>query len=309
MAEHTESVSIIIPTLNRPQPLRRALASVAAQRLPEGIGLEVVVVDNSPDRSAQWVSESFPQMRYLSEPVPGVANARNAGVNGSTGRWVAFLDDDEEAAPDWIARHLDTLRSSGADGSFGPVVARAEGAGTSSAPTIIAFFERRMDLPPGSDITARAAYLGTNNSVFARATCLGPENPFDISLNETGGEDSLLLQQLVQQGRRFAWAAEAAVTEFVPEKRLNWDYVTRRRFLSGQIRTFVQSMLQPPRWDRIVFWMLAGAVQGVGWSLFGLISRDRDKAQEARSKAWGGWGKLFWARRFRPRLYGRGLVS
>lgn len=309
MAENVDQVSIIIPTLNRPQPLRRALASIAAQRLPDDIHLEVVVVDNSTDGSAHWIAAQYPTMRYLSEPVPGVANARNAGVNASKGRWVAFLDDDEEAVPDWIAQHVENLRRTGADASFGPVQPCAEAQQVDADASFITFFERQMNLPSGSDITSKVAYLGTNNSVFGRAACLAATDPFDISLNETGGEDSLLLQQLVQRGRRFSWASAARVTEWVPAKRLNWDYVTRRRFLSGQIRTFVQYMLEPPRWDRVVFWMAIGAAQGALWSLFALVALDRQRSLHARSKAWGGWGKVLWAKRFRPRLYGSGLVS
>lgn len=308
MDKDIERVSVVVPTLNRAEPLRRALASIAAQRLPEGIALDVVVVDNSADGSAGWIAQDFPQMRYLSVPQPGVANARNGGVDATSGAYVAFLDDDEEAGPDWIAEHIETLRVSGAQASFGPVRAEPEGAQQAPAPSLLGFFERRLSRGQGEDITATAAHLGTNNSVFVRAACLGP-SPFAVTLNETGGEDSLLLQQLVQQGHRFAWAARAAVTEYVPARRLNWAYVTRRRFLSGQIRTFVQHMLTPPRWHRIAWWMLVGGVQGVLWSVLSVCLPDAQRRQQARSKAWGGWGKLFWARRFRPRLYGSGLVS
>src|SRR5690606_35275140 len=107
-------VSIVIPTLNREKPLRRALASIAAQAVPTGVDIEVLVVDNSGERSARWVEDeqvAIPggPVRYISEPVPGVANARNAGIREARGRWIAFLDDDEEAGPQWIASHVETL--------------------------------------------------------------------------------------------------------------------------------------------------------------------------------------------------------
>lgn len=315
MSESKQLVSIVMPTLNRPQPLRRAIASLRQQRVPDDVRLEIVVVDNSSDRSALWVSEDAAldtierPVRYVSEPRPGVANARNAGIAEARGDWIAFLDDDEEAAPDWIVRHIETLRGSGADASFGPVRAMAEEGKPSQS--LLDFFSRSIDRPEGADITDLAALLGTNNSVFSRARCLGTGAVFNTTLNETGGEDSLLLQQLVLSGRKFAWAGSAGVIEWVPPRRLNWTYVTRRRFLSGQIRTFVQHMLSPPRWHRVLFWMLAGAVQVLVWFavFLGLAIIDRERAEQARSKAWGGLGKVLWARRFRPRLYGAGLVS
>lgn len=302
-------VSVVIPTLNRPLPLRRALGSLLAQQVPDTVAVEILVVDNSRDRSAAWVESDFSTVRYVSEPVPGVANARNAGIREAGGRWVAFLDDDEEARPDWIAQHVETLRQTGADASFGPV--RAQGEEDAPSARILAFFSRPIEQPDRSDITGLCAFLGTNNSVFDRERCLMSEAVFDVSLNETGGEDSLLLRQLALSGRKFAWSARAEVVEWVPPRRLNWAYVHRRRFLNGQIRTMVQHKLSPPRWGRIAFWMAAGTVQAAGWSAAALLLTpfDRERAQLARSRAWGGLGKLLWGERFRPRLYGSGLVS
>lgn len=312
--ERAELVTIIIPTLNRPEPLRRALASVKSQVLLPGIAIEIVVVDNSPDRSAERVVAAFvvapgERVRYLSEPTPGVANARNAGVRAAQGRWVAFLDDDEQAEPDWISSHVANLRMTQADASFGPVEACAEN-GTISDP-FKDFFSRHVNRVDGSDITDLAAQLGTNNSVFERLACLSAPSVFDVSLNETGGEDSLLLQQLLRTGKRFAWAAQAGVTEWVPERRLNWNYVRRRRFLSGQIRTFVHHKLSPPRWGAILFWMGVGLAQTLVETvcMLALIGFDKERSELARSKAWAGLGKVLWGRRFRPRLYGSGLVS
>src|SRR5690606_10012930 len=109
------SVSIVVPTLNRPKALARALASARAQTGVEDLSVEILVIDNSPDGNARAGVEAIasaagPAIRYIPAPVPGVANARNAGVAAATGHWVAFLDDDEEATPDWLAHHVATAR-------------------------------------------------------------------------------------------------------------------------------------------------------------------------------------------------------
>lgn len=307
-------ISVVVPTLHRPEPLARALASLSAQILPEGLGMEVLVIDNSKDGSARvtvdaCIARTGLPVVYVLAPVPGVANARNAGVRAAKGRWVAFLDDDEEASPAWLASHAATLAATGADASFGPVVAKAEVG--QLTPAFSDYFSRQLRRPDRADITDLSALLGTNNSVFDRERCLRSTEVFDTSLNEVGGEDSLLLRQLADAGRRFVWTPAAEVIEWVPPKRMNWAYVRRRRFLSGQIRTFVHHKLTPPRCASILLWMGVGATQAaVEFAKAAIfLPIDRERAEIARSKAWGGLGKLFWSERFRPRLYGSGLVS
>ncbi|MCB1536194.1 MAG: glycosyltransferase family 2 protein [Rhodoblastus sp.] len=307
-----ETVSIVIPTLNRQTSLQRALASVRAQQAA-GAEIEIIVVDNSRDASARATVEAFDpdgsQILYLSEPAPGVATARNAGVRAARGRWIAFLDDDEEARTDWIAEMLRTARETGAQAVFGPVEARADGAAEIGG--FAPYFSRAIDRPDGGDITDLSAYLGTNNSMFERALCLSDGAPFEESLNEIGGEDSLLLERLAMRGFRFAWAARAGVVEWVPPRRLDWAYVCKRKFLSGQIRVFVQDMAEPGRGWRIAFWMVAGLVQFVVAGAIAVAFRpfDRDRAQRASATAYGGLGKVLWTPRFRPTLYGSGLIS
>jgi len=306
-------VSIVIPTLNRQASLQRALASACGQSGLEAVALDIVVIDNSAEANARdsvagFAAQGLP-VRYLSEPRPGVANARNAGVAAAKGRWIAFLDDDEEARPDWIAQLVAVARRTQADAVFGPVEARADGAGDIGG--LAPYFSRRIARPDASDITDLAAYLGTNNSMFDRARCLGGGAPFETSLNETGGEDSLLLKRLVMQGRRFAWAAPAGVIEWTSARRLNWAYVRKRKFLSGQIRVFVHRMVGPAQWGRILMWMAVGLAQCVGGGLAALAfwPFDRARAARAAATACGGLGKVFWTPRFRPALYGSGLVS
>lgn len=305
-------IAIVIPTLRRPEPLRRALASVQAQRLDAV--LEILVVDNSPDAGARAqvadiAASTRVPVRYVSEPDPGVATARNRGVRETDADWIAFLDDDEEASAGWLAQMLAVATTSGADAVFGPVEAVAEGEGAIGP--FSRYFERSFDLPDGADLTAMSAYLGTNNSMFRRAVCLAEAAPFDENLNRCGGEDSLLIRRLRMAGRRFAWASGATVREWVPERRRSWRYVWRRKFLSGQVRSFVPRMIDPPRWPEIALWMAAGGAQlaGAGAAAAVMAPFDRERAAHLAATACGGAGKILWMRRFRPGLYGAGLVS
>lgn len=305
-------LTIVIPTYNRHQPLKRALASALRQAVPEDLAIDIVVVDNSEDGNALEIVRTFyPSdvlIRYVHEPEAGVANARNTGVAAAGGDFVAFLDDDEEAEAGWIAAHWRTIAATNADAVFGPVSAHAEG--ESSPDGLEEMFSRRIELADGADLAPLSALLGTNNSVFSKTCLVGPE-PFDPSLNGCGGEDSLLIKRMTLAGRRLRWSAGARVIEWVPPRRLTWTYVVRRRFLSGQIRSFVLTMLDPPLWGELAKWMAIGAGQlAVGTGLMALYwFVDRRKAMAAKATAAAGLGKIFWMRRFRPGLYGKGLVS
>jgi succinoglycan biosynthesis protein ExoM len=309
-----DTVTVVIPTLDRPAALRRAVESVLRQAGPADVAIDVVVVDNSMNGNAQSVVASIPAaanipVQWRNEPCPGVANARNAGVRAATGDWIAFLDDDEEADAHWIAALVAVAKQGGADAVFGPIEPRADGDG--EIEPIARYFQRRIDRPDGADITVLSAYLGTNNSMFNRARCLVEPAPFDPRLNTSGGEDSLLLKRLVMEGRRFAWASRAHVIEWVPQRRLTMNYVLKRKFLSGQIRVFVLRMAHPPQWTHIALWMAVGAVQSLVGGAATLALRPFGGPAYDRASVifFAGLGKLFWAPRFRPALYGAGLVS
>ncbi|MEE8138400.1 MAG: glycosyltransferase family A protein [Thermoanaerobaculia bacterium] len=101
------SVSVVIPTHNRAELLRRALRSVEGQSRPAG---EVIVVDDgSDDGTGDLVRSQFPRVRYLWQQNRGVSAARNRGIEAATGRWIAFLDSDDEWRPQKLERQLAAL--------------------------------------------------------------------------------------------------------------------------------------------------------------------------------------------------------
>jgi GT2 family glycosyltransferase len=94
------SVSVVVCTRDRPADLERCLASLAALDPPAH---EIVVVDNSPaSEAARDVCGRYP-VRYVHEPVPGQARARNRGIACSTGDVVAFTDDDCVVDRGWLS--------------------------------------------------------------------------------------------------------------------------------------------------------------------------------------------------------------
>lgn len=106
------ALSVVIPTRNRPRQLRRALASLARQTRGD---LDIVVVnDGSTERYD--LADVFAELgvRYLAtRRARGPAYARNKGIALARGRWIAFLDDDDEWESDFAATMLERLEREG----------------------------------------------------------------------------------------------------------------------------------------------------------------------------------------------------
>ena len=106
-------VSVVVPTYQRADVLDRAIRSVRAQTFEDW---ELIVVDDngegSPHRDAVrdvvYDYRSDARLRSVEHPTnAGGAAARNTGIRASRGRFVAFLDDDDEWKPAKLARQLE----------------------------------------------------------------------------------------------------------------------------------------------------------------------------------------------------------
>ena len=97
-------VSIVIPTCNRPDDLRRCLDALHRDRpiRPR----EIVVVDNRPGPASPTpaVVRDFPDVRLVEEHKPGLSYARNCGFAAATGDILIAIDDDVVVSEGWLER-------------------------------------------------------------------------------------------------------------------------------------------------------------------------------------------------------------
>lgn len=99
-------VSVVIPTFNRAELVKRALQSVLGQTYGN---LEVLIVDDaSTDNTAEVVGViADPRIRYLRQQKNGgAATSRNIGVQSANGEFVAYLDSDDTWEPEKVARQM-----------------------------------------------------------------------------------------------------------------------------------------------------------------------------------------------------------
>ena len=98
------AVSIVIPTIGRPS-LREVLTSVFRSGSTTGRPLpSIYVVDDRPGQGAALdLGPSPPPVTVLHSGGRGPAAARNVGWRRARADWVAFLDDDVQVSPSWLA--------------------------------------------------------------------------------------------------------------------------------------------------------------------------------------------------------------
>lgn len=125
-ANRSIEVSVIIPTAGlRPRQLENAVRSVAAQSNRQVV--EIVIVDDSVigiDRTCLLLAASPVPIKFA---VPDPAfGQRSSGFQHSTGRWIAFLDDDDHWEPNKLEAQLRIAKEIECEGQLAVVSCRAQ---------------------------------------------------------------------------------------------------------------------------------------------------------------------------------------
>lgn len=98
-------ISVVVCTYNRSNLLVDCLGSLAEQTL-DPHRFEVIVVDNNSTDNTKQVIDGFllkyPHFRLVDEPQQGLSHARNRGWKEAHGEYVAYIDDDARATPEWL---------------------------------------------------------------------------------------------------------------------------------------------------------------------------------------------------------------
>ncbi len=113
-------VSVIVINYNNREYLDKCLLSLSNQTLKD---LEVIIVDDgSTDESVEFIEnyiESNPKFKLIKQKNKGPGNARNTGIDHSTGQYIAFLDSDDFINPNTYLDMINAITESGSDTLIG----------------------------------------------------------------------------------------------------------------------------------------------------------------------------------------------
>ena len=305
---YEDKISVVVPTYRRAEGLSKTLESLKSQIFGD-IPFEIVVADNNPGGDAREQVAVFARgcgttLHYVHAEIAGVSNARNAAMDVATGRYIAFLDDDQYAAPNWLEEMYKVLKAHNCCAVFCQTRACVDESSPHSE-YLKRFFSRdRPDLETGKI----DRFFGAGNSLIDRDAVKMPSPVFSPAMNETGGEDDILFEAFLKQGGQMGWTKETHVFEDIPAKRQTAKYIRVRSFAFGQGPTRMNADLGPFNPLGIAKWMCIGAAQFVIFAPLAAICRLIKPRLYLHflSKASSGAGKVLWQKPFRPKLYGAG---
>lgn len=226
------SIDICICTFRRDHILT-TLTSLGQLNILQNWTVRIIVADNDDRPSAKEQINAiapdlpFPVM-YIHAPARNISIARNACLTAATGDYIAFIDDDEIASPQWLKELVETALNQKSDAVLGPV-----------DPVIPEYFP--FWIRQGKFHETRPVWVKGN--IITGYTCnllLNRHSPpfqglqFRTELGRTGGEDTVFLSTLHQRGGKISYAENALLTEPVPENRASLLWLLKRRFRSGQ---------------------------------------------------------------------------
>jgi glycosyltransferase involved in cell wall biosynthesis len=239
MAEVEPTLSVIVPTRNRATSLRLLLASL--DRLnPPPVPYEIVIADNgstdeTPRLLAGWRAAA-PGRLVVRVNEQGKSRALNAAIAASRGQLLAFLDDDVEVDPAWLAEVWAYFTRRDVVAAQGSVLWPAE---ATSDPELYALLDRyrtivHLDL---DNDAPRTKLTGANMAV--RRHTLGVVGVFNEKLGPGAAglsEDNELADRIRAHGGRIGYMSKARVTHEIDRGRLTEEYFREYHRRQGRSR-------------------------------------------------------------------------
>lgn len=231
-------VSVVIPTYNRAQSLKKTLLSLLAQKNVEDNGHEIIVVDNnSSDATKSMVEHLMPtfgnQLTYLFEPRQGKIFALNRGISAARGDIIAMTDDDCAVSENWLSQIKKTFQSKDIDLLAGKVVACFDG-------KLPKWLDMSILRAPLAHYDKGDQYFNNSNGQIILPT--GANNAMRKSSiarygdyqHPSRGEDTELGRRWHKLGARIAYTPDVIVYHYNDTARLDKNYFRKWYFLGGK---------------------------------------------------------------------------
>lgn len=193
----------------------------------------IIVADNDETPSAKQHVDKVAKdcalnVTYIHAPARNISIARNACLAASQADYLAFIDDDEIAKPEWLLALMKKLDETKADIVLGPVQALY----LDDAPEWMKkgnFHSTKPVWVHGKIITGYSCNVlmrWVGSKIYSMR--------FSEQFGRTGGEDTFFFAEAHKKGANIDFAPDALVTEKVTPSRADLIWLLKRSFRSGQ---------------------------------------------------------------------------
>ena len=237
-------LSVVVCTFNRSDRLRCCLQSLTEQTMDPS-RFEVIVVDNNSSDDTSQVAEEFmvtyPHFRLISESRQGLSHARNRGYREAIGEYVAYIDDDAEASPEWVRGIVDFAGRHPTIMMFGGPYAALV---IDSVPKWFPPEYGRINL--GSEerpLNLKTEFVEGTNMII-RKNALELLGGFSPDLGMIGGklhygEETKLQLELHERGYEVYYVPEIQVRHFLAPDKMSLWWLLRAAYAAGRCSAMV----------------------------------------------------------------------
>lgn len=233
-------ISAIVCTHNGQKVLMKAVQSLVDQTLAKQ-EYEILIVDNASTDGTREIIRQFeqePNLKYIFEANLGLSHARNTGWQKAQGEFVAYLDDDAVACPEWLERIVDAFKC---EPNVGAVGGKVDPIWEVNPPSWINdFMQRFLSVLNWSETPIfldDSKYLVGANISFPKIV-LEKFSGFPINLGRKGkslisNEEIDLIKKIKGDGQKIFYHPQISVRHLIPAARLNSAWFRRRWFTQG----------------------------------------------------------------------------
>ena len=240
-------ISIIIASSGRVEKIRRLLEALCRVHGRGQVRHEIVIANNATnDNTAAAVkslTEEFDgrdsvRCWQVLEPIAGKCRAQNKTIPLTAGNLIAFLDDDVEVVPEWLAAIDGFFKNYPHDVMQGSILMRPEDQKDEALQKALYQF-RTMDFVNYGSAAGTDLRTLTGGNMTVRREVFEKTGLFDERLGPGGfgiSEDVEFAKRVLQAGKRIGWEPDAGVYNELDPSRLSEEEFRRRHEAQGRSR-------------------------------------------------------------------------
>ena len=243
-------ITVVICTYNRRSYLKKAIDSIINQAFDPDLYELIIVDNNSTDGTKEFVlnnySHSRVKVRYLHEPNQGLSHCRNTGFRNAKFDYIAYIDDDGIAYPDWLENMTKGIKDQNEkialiNGAVIPIweIPRPR--------WLLDEFTMLYSIYNPDERTVIKAYETMGANMVWKKSLLIEFGGFNTNLgreknNLISGEETFIAEEIENEGYKFIYDPKIRIKHHIHKSRISIIWLINRVFWGGYTRIAMENI-------------------------------------------------------------------